>query len=263
MKTKPVQIFSKSKKLYWNKTGVSKKIKSNLTYKMFCFSTFSTHTTFSLSVSCDEFVWLLPAVSAIINHMALHLLHTHTGTHTLALSRSRKSSVWLRSAICIFLLSGPAKSNWVWVPAVPTPLTWNPLYRCRYSRWQRPHTLHHVGIYSPNSHYSPARSVGPRSLANIRICSGREIRMRSDQEWSQLLLHTERNLFTSERLKKIHYKAGINWLTRNQNKLWTRLKIRHNCYIFSREDIGLLQKTQVSFMQMGVQDHWNIHMSGF
>ncbi len=45
----------------------------------------------SLSVPCDEFVSLMPTVSAIINHMELHLLHTHTQTRTH--SGSRQSSV--------------------------------------------------------------------------------------------------------------------------------------------------------------------------
>lgn len=141
-------------------------------------------SVFPLSATDDEFVSLSPTVPAIINHMVLHLQHTHTRKHTDARSRSKQSSLWLWSAICIPSQSGPPVFHCVCVWFVSMTLTWNPLYRRRYSHWRRPHTPLRADTCSPDSHYSPARSAGPRSLVNTHTLSDMEIRIKLHSVWA-------------------------------------------------------------------------------
>lgn len=145
-------------------------------------------SVFPPSATDDEFVSLSPTVPAIINHMVLHLQHTHTRKHTDARSRSKQSSLWLWSAICIPSQSGPPVFHCVCVWFVSMTLTWNPLYRRRYSHWRRPHTPLRADTCSPDSHYSPARSAGPRSLVNTHTLSDMEIRIKLQCVGNRLFL---------------------------------------------------------------------------
>lgn len=147
-------------------------------YQSFCFclSPFqfvSFPLFFSLSFPCDEFVSLMPTVSAIINHMELHLLHTHIQTHKHTVGPGSQvpdyevpsvSPPSLAVQCMTVLVSVQRICRW----CVSMTLTWNPLYRRRYSRWQHPHTPLRVDTYSPDSHYSPAHSVGRHNPVNTR-----------------------------------------------------------------------------------------------